>query len=60
MDEGGSIESTEDHVHFPVDAPKKWGYCEGEDAIPGPIRGGGERDSFSTNLGGKDFGRVGP
>ena len=60
MDESGTVESTKNHVNFPVDTPQDWGSREGEDGIPGPVGSSSKRDRFGTDLGGKYFGRVGP
>ena len=60
MDERAAVKHGEDHVHFPIDAPQKRGHGEGECAVPGPVGGCRERDGFGADLGGEDFGRVGP
>ena len=60
MDERGSVEGSEDHVHLPVDTPEERGHGEGEGTVPGPVGGGRERHGLGADLGGEDFRWVGP
>ena len=60
MDEGGGVECSEDHVHFPVDGPEQWRHGERERAVPGQVGCGGKGYGFGANPGREDLGWVGP
>jgi len=60
MNESCSIESSEDHVHFPIDCSEKRWDSKGQDAIPGPIGGGGEGHSHGPHLVRENLSRHSP
>jgi hypothetical protein len=58
--EGEAVQRGEDHVEPPVDAPQQRRDGEGERAVPPPVGCRGEGNGLGPDLGGKDFGGVGP
>jgi len=50
VDKGGAVERSKDHVHLPVDIPQERRNAERQGAVPGPVRGGRERDGFGADL----------
>jgi hypothetical protein len=48
------------HVHLPVDRPQQRRDEQRKKTVPDPVGRGSERDSLGADLGGIDFGRVGP
>ena len=60
MDQSETIEGTKDHVHLPVDLPKKRRNRKSQSTVPSPIARSGQAHSLSTDLSREDFRRISP